>query len=144
MIIRSKILFLCFIFLSASFGLFSQTYPFKNLTIENGLSQKQVLSVFQDDKGIIWLGTNGGGVTRYDGVSFENYTDVDGLGDNVVFCMAKDNDGKILIGTNNGLTVFDPKINPNNKAKRFVNYTTLNGLNHNRILFIKMNDNTKV
>ncbi|MFO0358030.1 MAG: two-component regulator propeller domain-containing protein [Sphingobacteriaceae bacterium] len=140
MIIRSKILFLCFIFLSASFGLFSQTYPFKNLTIENGLSQKQVLSVFQDDKGIIWLGTNGGGVTRYDGVSFENYTDVDGLGDNVVFCMAKDNDGKILIGTNNGLTVFDPKINPNNKAKRFVNYTTLNGLNHNRILFIKMND----
>ncbi len=118
----------------------AQTYPFNNFTVENGLSQVQVLSVFQDDDGVVWFGTNGGGITKFDGKFFENITDKEGLADNVVFCMAKDNQGRILIGTNNGLSVYDPKIVSKNKRNRIKNYTTRDGLSHNRILSITINN----
>lgn len=118
----------------------AQTYPFNNFTVENGLSQVQVLSVFQDDDGVVWFGTNGGGITKFDGKFFENITDKVGLADNVVFCMAKDNQGRILIGTNNGLSVYDPKIVSKNKRNRIKNYTTRDGLSHNRILSITINN----
>ena len=67
-----------------------QTFPFANYTSETGLSQSQVLAVFQDDDGVMWFGTSGGGITKYDGNSYEYFTDKDGLADNVVFCIVKD------------------------------------------------------
>jgi ligand-binding sensor domain-containing protein/serine phosphatase RsbU (regulator of sigma subunit) len=117
---------------------FSQTFPFSNFTIENGLSQAQVLSTFQDSDGVMWFGTNGGGITKFDGKFFDVISDKDGLADNVVFCMAKDDRGRILIGTNNGLSVYDPNIISQKPLAHFKNYTTANGLTHNRILFIQV------
>lgn len=113
----------------------AQTYPFINYTVESGLSQGQVLAACQDDEGIMWFGTSGGGITKFDGHSYEYITDKDGLADNVVYCIVKDNKGRILIGTNNGLSVYD--------SKKIKNYTTKNGLSHNRIFTIfidKQND----
>ena len=117
-----------------------QTFPFANYTSETGLSQSQVLAVFQDDDGVMWFGTSGGGITKYDGNSYEYFTDKDGLADNVVFCIVKDKAGRILIGTNNGLSVYNPKLNLKGKASRFSNYTTKNGLSHNRIYAIIFDD----
>ncbi len=117
-----------------------QTFPFANYTSETGLSQSQVLAVFQDDDGVMWFGTSGGGITKYDGNSYEYFTDKDGLADNVVFCIVKDKAGRILIGTNNGLSVYNPKQNLKGKASRFSNYTTKNGLGHNRIYAIIFDD----
>ncbi|MES2284166.1 MAG: two-component regulator propeller domain-containing protein [Bacteroidota bacterium] len=105
-----------------------QVYNFSNYTVESGLSQPQILAVFQDDNGVMWFGTNGGGINKYDGNSYESITDKDGLADNVVYCITKDKKGRILIGTNNGLSVFD--------GIRFKNYTTKNGLSHDRIYTI--------
>jgi len=119
----------------------AQSYPFANYIVENGLSQEQVLSVFQDDEGVIWLGTSGGGITKFDGANFEYLTAKDGLVDNVVFCMVKDPYGRILIGTNNGLSVYDPKLNHKNKTKQFSNYTTENGLGDNSITSILLDEN---
>ncbi len=117
-----------------------QTFPFANYTSETGLSQSQVLSVFQDDDGVMWFGTSGGGITKYDGNSYEYFTDKDGLADNVVFCIVKDKAGRILIGTNNGLSVYNPKLSLKGKTSRFSNYTTKNGLSHNRIYAIIFDD----
>lgn len=39
-------------------------FNFKNLTIEDGLSQSTVETIFQDSKGYIWFGTNDG-LDRY-------------------------------------------------------------------------------
>lgn len=119
----------------------AQTYPFSNHTVENGLSQGQILSVFQDDDGVMWFGTSGGGITKYDGRSYEYITDKDGLADNVVFCIKKDKAGRILIATNNGLSVYDQKLSSKNKAKKFTNYTTKEGLCDNRIFTILIDDN---
>lgn len=132
------LVFLLIVFLSKNSG--AQTYPFINFTIESGLSQGQVLAVFQDDDGVMWFGTSGGGITKYDGNSYEYITDKDGLADNVVFSIVKDKKGRILIGTNNGLSVYDPKSNAKFNGKRFKNYTTKNGLSHNRIFTILFED----
>lgn len=102
-----------------------QTYNFVNYTVENGLSQQQVLAVCQDRTGVMWFGTNGGGITKYDGNSYEYITDKNGLGDNVIYSIVEDKRGRILIGTNSGVTIYDRKI--------FKNYTTQNGLTHNRV-----------
>jgi serine phosphatase RsbU (regulator of sigma subunit) len=118
----------------------AQTYPFDNFTVDNGVSSGQVLTVFQNDDGVMWFGTSGGGITIYDGKFFEYLTDKDGLADNVVFCIRKDKKGKILIGTNNGLSVYDPSIHTRSKKERFKNYTTKNGLSHNRVFHIMFDE----
>ena len=89
--------------------LFSQTYFFKNFTVENGLPQSQVLSIFQDASGRLWIGTNQGGVARYDGNTFENITETNGLANNVVYSITQGDDALLYIGTNKGLSVYDGK-----------------------------------
>ncbi|MES2139683.1 MAG: two-component regulator propeller domain-containing protein [Bacteroidota bacterium] len=128
--------FLTLLFLSLLTKVEGQVYNFSNFTVETGLSQPQILAVFQDDNGVMWFGTNGGGITKYDGKSYEYITDKDGLADNVVYCIEKDNKGKILIGTNNGLSVFTPSASPGKDSTHFKNFTTQNGLTHNRIYTI--------
>jgi ligand-binding sensor domain-containing protein/serine phosphatase RsbU (regulator of sigma subunit) len=119
----------------------AQTYPFSNYGVETGISQGQILSVIQNDDGSMWFGTNGGGITKYNGQAYEFLTDKDGLADNVVFCMAKDKNGRILIGTNNGLSVYDPKKIHTAKSKKFKTYTQENGLSDNRIFSILIEEN---
>jgi ligand-binding sensor domain-containing protein/serine phosphatase RsbU (regulator of sigma subunit) len=132
---------LCSVLLLLALGANAQTYPFANYTIDNGISSGQVLCAFQNDDGVMWFGTSGGGISMFDGKTFEYLTDKEGLADNVVFCIKKDKTGKILIGTNNGLSVYDPTLPPNSKVPRFKNYTTNDGLTHNRIFSIMFDEN---
>ncbi len=59
------------------------------------------------DSGDVWVGTWGGGVSRYDGKKWHNYTVQDGLASNVVFSMDQDADGNYWFGTNQGLSYYD-------------------------------------
>jgi len=87
--------------------LFSQQYFFKKYSIEEGLSQSSVFCIMQDSRGYIWIGTNGGGLSRFDGVRFETFTIADGLSDIVVRSLFEDSKGNIWIGTGKGLTLYD-------------------------------------
>lgn len=46
-------------------------YYFKNLSVQNGLSQNTVNAILQDKQGFMWFGTKDG-LNRYDGLSFAN------------------------------------------------------------------------
>jgi signal transduction histidine kinase/ligand-binding sensor domain-containing protein/ActR/RegA family two-component response regulator len=74
------------------------SYLFDALGIEDGLAQSQVVSLYQDRDGFLWLGTLGGGVSRYDGRSFTNFSGVDGLAD-VVIAITEDREGHLWFGT---------------------------------------------
>ncbi len=124
----TAVIFLLLVFLFSKKNVLSQQYNFTNYTVEDGLSQDQVLAVCQDNEGVMWFGTNGGGITKFNGISYEYIRDKDGLADNLIYTIVKDPQGLMWIGTNNGLTIAD--------GKKYKNYTTQNGLNHNRVFSV--------
>lgn len=46
---------------------------FKNLTLQSGLADNKVNTIYQDPKGFVWFGTDYG-LSRYDGSSVRNFT----------------------------------------------------------------------
>jgi len=86
---------------------YSQQYNFHNYSVKDGVAQSQVYNLLQDSRGYLWMGTRGGGLTRFDGMNFKTYTVKDGLVNNYVFCVKEDAQHNLWIGTNNGLSFFD-------------------------------------
>lgn len=84
-----------------------QQYQFKNYSVGDGLAQSQVYSIIEDQKGYIWMGTRGGGISRYDGFNFTTFTTKDGLVSNYIWTLFEDSQGRIWIGTSNGISLFD-------------------------------------
>ncbi len=84
---------------------------FDHITLEDGLSQSNVLSVLQDSQGMLWIGTENG-LNRYNGYEIETFTrergDPDSLSSDFVFDMDEDREGNLWIATNGGgLVKFD-------------------------------------
>lgn len=87
-------------------------YYFKNLSIENGLSQNTVNAILQDKKGFMWFGTKDG-LNRYDGLSFRqfkhNEANRQSLGNNFITSLYEDTQGNIWVGTDAGLYIYSPE-----------------------------------
>jgi ligand-binding sensor domain-containing protein/serine phosphatase RsbU (regulator of sigma subunit) len=97
-----------------SFGLllsselaFAQIYNFKNYNTEHGLSQSQVLSIYQDKKGYMWFGTNSGGVSKYDGNKFYTYNTNQGLVNDIVFSITETHKNELAFGTAKGISIYN-------------------------------------
>lgn len=73
------------------------------------LTEDNVLCVYEDSRGILWVGTNGGGLNRFNrsAGTFSHYTVDDGLPNNVVYGVLEDDEGMLWISTNAGLARFD-------------------------------------
>jgi len=82
----------------------AQNYQLRPFTIEDGLPQSQVYDLVQDAEGYLWLGTQGGGLARFDGKNFEVYNEQNGLSSNYIHALAYKND-TLFVGTKNGLNV---------------------------------------
>ncbi|MCW8918117.1 MAG: regulator [Gammaproteobacteria bacterium] len=79
-----------------------------------------IISMVVDKDGIVWCGTWGGGLARFDGSSWRNFTVQDGLPANHIFMLHEDAAGQLWVGTSGGLVAFSeesPRV-----------YTTSNGL----------------
>ncbi|MBI2510128.1 MAG: regulator [Betaproteobacteria bacterium] len=62
-----------------------------------------IVAMKVDRDGIVWAGTWGGGLARFDGRKWTHYTKAEGLPGNHVFMLHIDPRGRLWIGTNNGL-----------------------------------------
>lgn len=122
------ILFLLLSLLLLQNKVYPQQYNFTNFTSESGLSNGQILAVCQDNEGLMWFGTNGSGITKYNGIVYEYITDKDGLADNLVYTIVKDQQGRMWVGTSNGITIID--------GKKYKTYTVKDGLTHDRVFAI--------
>jgi two-component sensor histidine kinase/streptogramin lyase len=75
---------------------------------EDGLPDRQVLSLEQDQRGHIWLATSAG-LVRFDGYDFEIYTRKDGLLADPVVRLLRDSDGLLwLEHPDHAYSIFDP------------------------------------
>ncbi|MFZ9848774.1 MAG: ligand-binding sensor domain-containing protein, partial [Flavobacteriales bacterium] len=105
------------IFLLLSHSAFSQAYNFRNYSVKDGVAQSQVYSLLQDSRGFLWMGTRGGGITKFDGINFKTYSVRDGLINNYVFNIKEDSEHNLWVGTNDGLSKFNGKTFQNFKPK---------------------------
>lgn len=84
-----------------------------------------VVSLAVDRAGVVWAGTWGGGLSRYEGDTWKHYTVADGLPGNHVFLLHTDPKGRLWVGTNNGLARYD--------NGQFITLTTKDGLFSNTV-----------
>jgi ligand-binding sensor domain-containing protein len=75
-----------------------------------------------DNDGVVWCGTWGAGLARFDGHTWRNFTTKDGLPGNHIFMLYKDDKGQIWAGTSRGLARI------NDDGKSFSIMTTADGL----------------
>ncbi len=76
--------------------------------VKVGFNPNYIVSLAVDREGVVWCGTWGGGLSRFDGSKWQTYTVKDGLPGNHVFMLKLDEqDGKLWIGTNKGLARFN-------------------------------------
>ena len=67
-----------------------------------------IVSLAVDAEGVVWAGTWGGGLSRFDGQKWTQYTTHEGLPGNHVFMLHVDPRGQLWAGTNNGLAKMKP------------------------------------
>jgi two-component sensor histidine kinase/ligand-binding sensor domain-containing protein len=109
-----------FLLLSLSFCAVAFQYNFKNYTVADGLASSGVNHIFQDSRGYVWFATQGGGVSRFNGLAFKNFNKSDGLVSNDVTYITEDKNNNIWIATASGVSKFD--------GAKFTNYGEREGL----------------
>jgi ligand-binding sensor domain-containing protein/anti-sigma regulatory factor (Ser/Thr protein kinase) len=100
---RHRALLLLLTLLVAHSFSFSQTYNFRNYTVDDGLPFINVNAIYQDTKGNLWIGGYGG-LSKFNGKSFTNYSPKNGLANHRVLSITEDTAGHIWVGTLTGLS----------------------------------------
>ncbi|HUP14069.1 MAG TPA: two-component regulator propeller domain-containing protein, partial [Niastella sp.] len=77
---------------------YGQLYHYEKFDVESGLSQVNVEALYEDDFGFLWVGTNGGGVSRFDGNNFVNFNEKDGIPGELITAIDKSAYGNIVTG----------------------------------------------
>ncbi|TAK57416.1 MAG: hypothetical protein EPO24_09930, partial [Bacteroidetes bacterium] len=108
---------------------FGQVLPFRHYTTRDGLQANSVLSLAQDSRGYLWIGTSEG-ISIFDGATYKNYSIEDGLPGGLVRAIleSKTEPGVMWIGTANGLSRFE--------KEKFTSYTLGRTNQENRVYFM--------
>ncbi|MBL4667727.1 MAG: hypothetical protein JKY30_00485 [Flavobacteriales bacterium] len=83
---------------------------FGHLGIKDGLSQGDVLTMFQSENGLMWFGTQDG-LNSYNGFEFSVYShdllDSTSISNSYIHVVSEENDSLLWLGTENGLNLFN-------------------------------------
>lgn len=97
---------------------------FRHYTINEGLSNNAVYSLFQDSRGLMWFGTING-LHSFDGIqiqSIQNHDSKIEVG-NLIYSIAEDDSNNLWVGTDEGLFIY------NLKKGAFITFHSLNKQN---------------
>src|SRR5262249_3505389 len=72
-------------------------------TTTSAIKQGYIWVLFVDRDGVLWIGTYGGGLTRYKDGVFTTFGVNEGLSNGMVRAICQSRDGSLWVGTNNGL-----------------------------------------
>ncbi len=104
------------------------------------LSSNKVLTIFEDAARNLWIGTQGGGLNRYNPESdnfahyFADANNPNSLSSNSVVGICQDRPGYLWIAANNGLNIFDTERNRFYHLQQRVDSSSEVGLSSERIL----------
>lgn len=75
----------------------AQSFLVRQFTTEDGLAHNVGFDIHQDQKGLLWFGTDNG-LCRYDGRAFRTYTTEDGLNRSAIISLWEDPVGRLMVG----------------------------------------------
>lgn len=85
-------------------------FHFRHYNIENGVSSNNISTLFQDQKGYIWIGTENG-LNRFDGNQFTLYQKNNPLYSNFhansINTICETTDKELWLGTDNGVFIYN-------------------------------------
>ncbi|TLX77649.1 GAF domain-containing protein [Labilibacter sediminis] len=84
-----------------------QHHFFRQYSLEQGLPQSEVNDIAEDKFGYLWLGTNGGGLCRFNGIDFEVMTKKNGLLEDIIMGLYSDNNYNLWVGSQRGISKYD-------------------------------------
>lgn len=103
--------------LGSSLSVYSQI-DFKSLefnTTEENIFQRPITHMIMDKNGFIWIGTDGAGLYKFNGLSYTYYghdlKDENSINSNSITALFLDSSGKLWIGTDAGLSVYNDEQN---------------------------------
>ena len=84
----------------------------RRYTMDQGLPANNILSLGRDREGLLWIGTNGGGVLKYSGEAFHRVHIGKSSAEDQVNAILCDSQGQLWFGTSGGLTMYRPRRGP--------------------------------
>lgn len=82
---------------------YKSKFQVKNFSEEDGVGSVYVYYAFRDSRNTLWFGTDGGGLTRFDGTNFTSFnTKAGGLKSDIVFSITEDKSGTIWFSCQDG------------------------------------------
>jgi len=97
---------------------------------QEGLGDREIYAMIEDDTGVQWFGTDGG-VYRFDGGTWQTFTTQDGLLAQKVNCVAQDADGRLWFGMDGGASIYDAEAEQGDSE--WASYTADSGLPGNTV-----------
>src|SRR6516225_215563 len=91
-------------------------------SISQGLPYAFINCIMEDRSGNLWLGTDGGGASKFDGKSLTHFAEKEGLSNNEANAIFEDHDGNIWFGTDEGAFRYD--------GRSFTHFREKEGLNN--------------
>lgn len=95
------------------------------ISVKNNISQRAVSTITQDQQGLIWMGTNGVGLNKYDGVSFKSYrqdsNSENSLSSSLIRSSYNDSSNRLWVGTEMGLNLYNRDFDNFEKVKLYSN-----------------------
>ena len=87
-----------------------QDYYFRQISLEQGLSQSRVQCIYRDHLGVIWIGTKWG-LNSYDQSELKSYfhdrEQPNSLPDNFIRFITEDRLGDLYVSTNKGIAIYN-------------------------------------
>ena len=83
---------------------------FQFRSIQETTSKRAISSITQDKNGFIWIGTNGAGLYRYDGVNYFGYQynkKPGSVNSNFIYSTFIDSNNNLWVGTDDGLCLYN-------------------------------------
>ncbi|WP_372757992.1 two-component regulator propeller domain-containing protein [Mariniflexile sp.] len=101
----------CFWLFNVAIWAQDSTNQLNFVSIKKGISKTAVSTIIQDNYGFIWMGTNGTGLYRFDGIEYTSYShklnDSTSISNSIVFCSYVDSKNRLWVGTESGLNLYN-------------------------------------
>lgn len=97
-------------------------------TPAEGLSSRFARSLYEDERGVLWIGTYGGGLNRIENGRLRHFGYSEGLYDDTVSCLLPDRHGRLWMAGNRGVAVIPVDPGPDATSIETIGFSRNDGL----------------